>query len=180
MSEEPGKKKLTLTVDERVIEKAKSLGFNLSEVTESVLRSFSFQPSEADTEEEYQKYSELFHSMIPLLKQFGTAVEIGHAPHEPETIEGKEYRFPDWVFLLGSDGKIYVEDWEDPFGDIHDVDLWQFYHPRQILTNFVSALSDAQERRKEKLGEIEMAKRIVEAMTQGIKKLPPMKEGKKI
>ena len=46
MSEETGKKKLTLTVDEKVIEKAKSLGFNLSEVTESILRSFYLQEDE--------------------------------------------------------------------------------------------------------------------------------------
>jgi hypothetical protein len=116
--------------------------------------------------------------MTPLLKQFGTSVEIGHAPHEPQTIDEKEYHYPDWVFLLGLDGKIYIEDWEDPLGDIHDVELWQFYHPRQILTNFVSALSDAQESRKERLGEIEMAKRIIEAMTKGIKS-PSKKKGMK-
>jgi len=179
MSEQAGKKKLTLTVDEKVVEKAKSLGFNLSEVTESVLRSFSFKPSETDREEEYRKYSELFQSMIPLLKQFGTSVEIGQAPHEPETIEGKEYRYPDWFFLLGNDGKIYVQDWEETILEVHDVELWQFYHPRQILSNFVTALSEAQERRSEKLGELEMAKRIVEAMTQGVKKSPSKKEGKK-
>ena len=180
MVEEPVKKKLTLTVDEEVIEKAKSLGFNLSEVTESVLRSFAFKPTEADKEHEYQKYSELFESMKPLLKEYGTGVQVGSAPRDPTTIDGKEYRYPDFEFFLGVDGKLYVDEFEEPFGDIRDVELWQFHHPRQILANFVSALSEAQERRREKLGELEMARRIVDAMAAGIKQKSPLKkEGKK-
>lgn len=169
MSEELGKKKLTLTVDEKVIEKAKSLGFNLSEVTESVLRSFAFQPTKADTDQVYRKYAELFESMKPLLQQYGTGVSIGSVPQKPFEIDGKESQPPDLDLYLGSDGQVYLEDFEEPFKDIHGVELWQLSTPKQILANFVSSLSEAQERRKEKIGELEMARRIVEAMTEGVR-----------
>jgi hypothetical protein len=164
MVDELIKRKLTLSVDEKVIEKAKDLGINISEVTESVLRSFAFKPSEADKEEEYQKYIELFVAMKPLLQQYGAFVTIG--AHQGEDVD------------LAPDGRLTMPIFEDdPFiEDIHSFELWELYNPRDILSNFVSALSDAKERRKEKLGELEMAKRIVEAISQSMKMEKSSKE----
>lgn len=177
MSEETGKKKLTLTVDEKVVENAKHLGFNLSEVTESVLRSFAFKPTKADTEQEYRKYAELFSSMVPLLQQFGAIATVGSVPQKVVEIDGKEWQPPSLGLLLAKDGKIYLEDWEEPYNDIRQIDLWQFASPKQILANFVAALSEAQERRKEKLGELEMAKRVIDAMSQTMRAGKPPKKG---
>lgn len=163
MSEETGKKKLTLTVDEKVIERAKDLGINISEVTESVLRGFAFKPSGEDREEEYRKYVELFASMRPLLEQYGAWVNVG------EYDKGVDLN-------LTADGRIFMPEFEDYLDNIHSIELWHLYSPKKILANFVSALTDAKERRKEKLGELEMAKRIVEAITESMRSSSPSKK----
>lgn len=169
MSEESGKRKLTLSVDEKVIEKAKDLGLNLSEVTESVLRSFAFKPSEADREEEYRKYEELFDSMKPLLQEYDTSAKVGRVPQEPVEIQGERYPVSDVDLLLGADGRIWMTEFESFAKGIRDFELWHFLSPKEILANFVSSLSEAKERRKEKLGELEMAKRIIDAISETMK-----------
>jgi len=42
------KEKLTLSVDKETVEKAKKLGINISEITEKVLRGFTFSAKEAE------------------------------------------------------------------------------------------------------------------------------------
>jgi len=70
------KKKLTLSVDSRVVEKAKSLGLNLSEITEKVLRTFAFAPTDVDRKALYTKYRELFDTMVPMLRDYNASVQV--------------------------------------------------------------------------------------------------------
>ncbi len=46
MVRNPEKKKLTLSIDSEVIEKAKELGLNLSEITEKALKISSLSPND--------------------------------------------------------------------------------------------------------------------------------------
>lgn len=176
MSEEHGKRKLTLSVDEEVIEKAKDLGINISDVTEGILRGFAFRPSESDTDAVYKHYEELFKVMVPLLKQYGTGVDVGEIPPDPE--EASKYPTPPIDLYLSEDGKVWMSEVEDYVKDIHDIKLWQLYEPKKILSNFVKSLSNAKERRKGQLEELEMATRVVLAMTESLKKPKVAKESK--
>jgi len=73
---ESKKQKLTLSVDADVVEKAKNLGWNISDITEKVLRGFAFEPKATEKEALYKKYEELFDVMRSLLQKYDTWVEI--------------------------------------------------------------------------------------------------------
>lgn len=167
MSPEPEaesvKKKLTLSVDEKVIEKAKDLGINLSEVTEGILRGFAFKPDESDKKAEYRQYQELFKVMVPLLQEYSTGVKVAvRVPDVDET------NYATVEYYLTQDGRIWIDEVET-YVDMEKVPIWMYLEPKEILSNFLETLSRAKERRKDRLAELELAKRIVEAMTNSIK-----------
>ena len=54
------KEKLTLSVDKKVVKKAKEMGINISEITENVLKGFTFEPTSAEKTTLVEKYKELF------------------------------------------------------------------------------------------------------------------------
>jgi len=66
------KKKLTLSVDSDVIQKAKELGLNLSEITESALKMTSFANEEGRITQEklIKAYQNVFQVMAPILKKW--------------------------------------------------------------------------------------------------------------
>jgi len=71
------KQKLTLSVDPDVVKKARRLGINISEITEGILRGFSFSPSSIETAALYEKYQQLFQTMLPLMKKYEINVKVG-------------------------------------------------------------------------------------------------------
>ena len=161
------KKKLTLSVDEEVVKRAKSLGFNLSEFTESVLDAYAFSPEKTAKNHLYQKYGELFASMKPLLEEYGTSVEVALWIYDDG--EGNEGEVK--VFLE-SDGKLrqYASGDVDEYGNevakpIEIAGVGNTFHStKTILENFIKAVTAAKEKRAEQIGELEMAKRMVEAI----------------
>src|SRR5439155_6231589 len=85
MSEPEAKKqKLTLSVDKEVVDRAKELGLNLSEITENVLRGFAFSPKDESKAEVYAKYKELFATVQPLLKDYDASIEVAREVHLDE------------------------------------------------------------------------------------------------
>ena len=167
------KKNLMLTVDENVVEKAKALGINISDVTEGILRGFVFKPTQSDRETEYQYYEELFKVMVPLLQEYSTSVKVGVEYPEPDAEHQVTYEY-----YLGQDGKLWVTEW-DTHCAIRDAPIWVYLEPKQILSNFIDALYMAREKRKDRLKELEVVRRMVEAMTGSIKPKEPEKEGGK-
>src|SRR5271157_1689006 len=80
-----GKKNLMLTVDQDVIEAAKKLKLNISDITEKVLKGFAFAPDQLERETVYAKYEELLKVMEPLLQQYDVSVPVGEWIEDPET-----------------------------------------------------------------------------------------------
>jgi len=170
MSTKGKKKNLMLTVDENVVEKAKALGINISDVTEGILRGFVFKPSQSDKETEYRYYEELFKVMLPLLQEYSTAVTVAVQRPDPD-----DTKTPTYVFDLVQDGRIWVEDFDTEVS-LRSIPIWAFLSPREILADFIDSLYNAKERRKDRLAELEVAKRIIEAFTEGVKPKSPQKK----
>lgn len=155
------KEKLTLSVDRDVVEKAKSLGINISDLTELALRGFSFSAKEADKSALYKSYEELFSAMKTILDQYSASVKIASmAITDEKTGDFLEY---DDISLC-SDGTFYSNTFEATFTDIMKIPPYEFCTPREILSNLVDALAKSVAQRKETIRELEMAKRIVSAI----------------
>ena len=153
------KQKLTLSVDPDVVKKARGLGINISEITEGILRGFSFTPSGLETDALYEKYEQLFETMMPLLKKYGTSVQIG----DYHIYEGYELVAREEIDLLTS-GELWCPALEISFKNIKEIELYCLRKPKDILTTFIETLSQSAEKHKQQLTELEMARRIIEAI----------------
>lgn len=169
------KEKLTLSVDEEVVKKAKKLGINISEITEKVLKGFTFAPTGAEKSHIRAKYKELFDTMLPLLREYHTSVEVASqdVTTPEEQAKGVHYDVPIDLFTTGELGVAELEE-TIPF---EEISLHEFYPPKKILSGFIDAITRGSERMKEHLKELEMAKRIVEAVAKSMGKAPT-KRGK--
>lgn len=158
------KEKLTLSVDKDVVEKAKDLGINISELTEKVLAGFTFEPTKLDESQVRAKYQELFATMVPLLKKFNTAVKVGKFL---ETVDvGLEEEL---IIELCSDGGLFAFypdiDFEKAF-NLQEINLNLLLPPNEILNEFIKAISEGAKKHKERLKELEMTKKIIEAISE--------------
>ncbi|SRR6266705_3531771 len=155
------KRKLTLTVDAEVVEKARAVGLNLSEITEKVLRGFAFSPQKGDKAEVYAKYRELLETMKPTVSEYGVSVVIA------EYIEDEKSGTLETIRLTPT-GELYSDQAGEvfPIKDIEKVPLYLLHQPKQILSNFIGSLSEEKQQRRERIGELEMAKRIILAMNE--------------
>ena len=156
------KQRVNLSIDGEVVKKARELGINISQITEDILRGFSFTPNNIENEAIYEQYQQLFETMQPLLKQYSTSVKVGIEDLKDK--DGKIMTYTD-IHLL-SDGRLYLDEVEYATNNIRDIDVSYFNDPKEILSNFIEALSNGVERRKARITEIEMAKRIIDAITQ--------------
>lgn len=159
------KKKLTLSVDRALVEKAKKLGVNISEITEQVLKHVTgVAEKKIVTKDELNKaYEELFKAMLPAMKKFGTAVKVGYMNIEIKVPKSKKVTdmgsFPVYLLQNGTLWSPYLE--ESP--KLEDV---IFYLPKEILSNYIDSLVKASEWNREKLKELEIFKRVIEALTE--------------
>src|SRR4030042_4661323 len=146
------KEKLTLSVDKEVVEKAKKLGINISEITEKVLRGYT--SAEKPKGNLYEAYQKLFDSIVPLLKEFDCRVKIaeGYDTLVTTDSDGKdhEYDVPINIFLE-SDGSFYIDEFDHIFKDIQSISSRDFLSPEKILSNLVDALAKSEEKREEKM-----------------------------
>lgn len=154
------KSKLTLSVDKEIVNKAKGLGLNLSEITERVLRSFTFTPSKTDRETIYEAYRGMFDIMLPLLKEYDTYVIVAKTTEDIQ--DDNTFLELEWELL--ADGTLWNSDFEVEYIEITSIPTYAFLEPPKILFNFITSLANAKERRKEKLEQIELAKRILSAI----------------
>jgi hypothetical protein len=154
------KEKLTLSVDSEVVEKAKRLGLNLSEIAEVALRGFSFSAKEAESSALYQSYKALFDAMKPVLNLYDASVKIASPEIKDKT--GDVLGLED--IMLCPDGTFYAETFETAFADVGQIPTYAFCSPKEILSNLVDALEKSSTRRKDTIRELEMARRIVNAI----------------
>jgi hypothetical protein len=154
------KRKLTLSVNKEVVDKAKKLGINISEITESVLKGFVFTPKVLDDDVIYQHYDELFNVMLPLMEKYKFHVDIAQ---DVEFDDNDEVLWAANV-SLEPEKVFYVDQFDTRFTDIKKIDVNDFHPPLTILETFLSNMTNAVEKRRENIKEIEMAKRIVQAI----------------
>jgi len=174
------KEKLTLSVDKEVVKKAKSLGVNISDITEKVLRGYT--SAEKPNGSLHDAYRQLFDSILLLLKEFDCNVKIAGCVDTVVSMDsqGKQYEteMPIDIFLE-SDGSFYIDQFDEHFTDIKKIVPRDFLTPERILSNLVDALASGEEARKEKMKEILMAKRIIDAISETLVKKPSTTHGEK-
>lgn len=171
------KEKLTLSVDKEVVDKAKKLGINISDITEKVLTGYT--AAEKPNNDLYKAYTQLFDSIIPLLKEFDCSVKIAEGIDTVHSTdgEGKKSDYDmEFNFYICSDGSLYNEEFDSTLEGIEQIPRPFFFSPERILANVVAALANSKEKREEQIKEIQMAKRIIDAMSESLLKKQPTKE----
>ena len=176
------KEKLTLSVDKGVVEKAKNLGINISEITETVLKGYT--SAEKPVGSIYDAYKDLFDSIQPLLKEFDCSVKVAESWIEAEAEEGRIERLDIEDETCLTEGGLFLvtnnlTDEQYYIDDITKIRPGEFLAPKQILTNLVNELVKSQEKRKAKMDEILMAKRIIDAMSESLLKKQSASESEK-
>jgi hypothetical protein len=172
-----GKEKLTLSVDKEVVEKAKKLGINISEITENILKGYT--SAEKPNGSIYYAYRQLFDAITPLLKEFGGQIKVGEGTElvEVQDEKGKIYdQEITYDIFLAPDGSFYLDTYELRITDIEKIDQQDFSSPEKILSNLVDVLAKTKEANEEKMRQIMMAKRIVDAMSETLIKRPLAKK----
>ena len=168
------KEKLTLSVDKEVVEKAKKLGINISDITEKVLTGYT--SAEKPEGNMHDAYTQLFDSILPLLKEFDCRVKIAESWFDID----EEQRVPEDETYLTPYGTFFIKAFAQPedyyITDIKKIPPGEFLTPEKILSNLVNELATCQEKRKEKMDEILMAKRIIDAMSETLLRKKPTKE----
>lgn len=156
-----------MSVDKEVVQKAKKLGINISDITEKVLKGYT--SAEKPNGSLYDGYRLLFDSIVPLLKEFSVDVKIAEQTVTGE-IDGNEITIGTNDIFLESDGSFWSSLFEASLKDIEKISMRDFLSPKEILANLVDALVKSKEAREKQMKEILMAKRIIEAMTEGLTK----------
>lgn len=152
------------------MKKAKKLGINISDLTELALRGFTFSAKEADASALYNAYESLFAAMKPIMDQYDTSVKIAS---EVLSVDGETGLIETEAILLLTDGSFYSETQEVDFKDISKISPGAFLTPKEILSNLVEALSRSMAQRKETIREVEMARRIVDAIASSLQHKSP-------
>lgn len=170
----PEKKKLTLSINSEVIEKAKELGLNLSEITETALKISALGHDEeklATPDKLRDAYWDILEKISKILKKWDIHLKIGGYSEleEYRGSDGKKgstyisydyFLYENEVYLWAeySDEKP-VKTWT-----IDDVDLpiTKFYYPEKIITILVDQLHEKAMENKEVLDKLQILKNILE------------------
>jgi hypothetical protein len=168
------KQKLTLGIDKEVIERAKAAGINISAMTEELLKSVTYEPKGKSTDDVVKAYEELFDSMDLLVRKYELWVEVGFAsigdPNYDDDLET-------FKIYLRLDPQGYPFLWRTHPDDDGDgptsvaEDLPFLYKPKTILENLISALLGRVEENKQKIRELELAKRFVKVLLSDIERI---------
>lgn len=154
------KQKLTLSVDRDVVRRAKEMRINISEFTENLLDAFTFKKHLKD-EDVYEKYANLFTSMLPLMRKFNFTIKVAEA----NMIDENGYLIT-WNAYLRTDGSIFDPHEYDVIEDIKKIDTVSFLSPERLLSDFMDKLSNVEERLERRSKSLEMAKKIVDAVSE--------------
>jgi hypothetical protein len=161
-----GKQKLTLTVDGELVEAAHKLDLNISELTEQVLRGYTFDPAGLEAGASRDQYKDLLASMDALLAKYRCTIIVG------ETVDPNAGDSMTPVFYSGR-GQFYtITEIDEEGGGTSEFDESvnlkevRFLGPNKILKNFFESIERAKTQRKEEVEGLAVAKRIVEVLTE--------------
>ncbi len=170
-----GKRKLTLSVDAETVERAKGLGINISDLTEQVLRSFTFKAGDDPDETVRHQREELFNSMIPLLRRYRTKIKVGEWANlecvgdeqYPGDVEGEVTLRGDGKFYLS--GGYVASTGEEPEGTLEDLEEdYEIYFSttEEILKEFLKVIETERASRQQSVEALVVARKVVEAIAQ--------------
>ena len=154
------KQRLNLSVNKEAVQKAKEMGLNLSEITENILIGYTFESKEADDETLRKQYTELLKTMLPLMKKHNFKVKI-----EEDSFMVDNFLAKTETYYLPS-GLIYNSWTDEEDDDLSRYDPTSLFPPDKILTNFIEELSNIATYRERLSRELELAKRIVQAISE--------------
>jgi hypothetical protein len=162
------KEKVTFTIDANVIEKARELNVNLSQITETVLRSFAYRAKPASKKQVYAGYRLLFELLTPLLMEYDCDLVVGTILAPPN-----EDPILSITIVLTPDGTLQEIDYEgltSPIKNLESISTRHLLSPLDILKKLVDTLYDASQEQERILEELELAKRIILAIQPSILK----------
>ena len=154
-----GKQKLTLSVDKTTVSKAKEMGLNLSDITEQILIGYTYENEAYPDDILKQKYLELFKAMHPIMKKHNYRLKIGEKNFLVDNYVAKMQTF------LQPDGYIWNSWTDEETLDLNGYDLSDLDSPKKITSHFLEELSNIVNRGKIVSRELEMAKKIVDVIT---------------
>jgi hypothetical protein len=173
------KQKLTLSVETGIVEQAKKLGVNISELTEQVLRGYAIKDDGLDWKSYKGQYLAFLHTMDPLLTKYRASVVVGDLFARPGE-KDKSYEGEIRYYGSGRFSTDMIEDYltldelESPSYSVG------FRNPGYVLQTFVRELESAKIRRKEEIANLLIASRIVNAIYEADSKsdaTPPKTRG---
>jgi hypothetical protein len=168
------KKKLTLSINSEVIEKAKELGLNLSEITETALKISALGHDEeklVTPDKLRNAYRDILEKISKILIKWDMRLEIGS--------------YSEWTEYTNSDGKkgstnisyeyfLYENEvylWAE-FSDEEPIKTWtidnadlpitKFYDPEKIITILIDQLHEKAMENKETLDKLQILKNILD------------------
>ena len=155
------RKKLTLSVDSDVIKKAKELGLNLSEITESALKITSFGEEKeklTTTEKLVEAYRKVFQTMTPILAKWNAAIKIGehleYGNKEKQYLHTYEYYLTETDIYLWTDIADEAINWWKL--DDKKLPVYYFYDPERIIKELIDKLYKIAEDNKTKVKKLEV------------------------
>ena len=161
------KKKLTLSIDSEVIEKAKKLGLNLSEITEKALKISSLSDDNRVTPDKLREvYVDILKIILKILKRWDVRqLKIGEFYEEQGLIRYWFQLVPSRVELfsnipnMGPEGQEPEQTWhlED-----ENLPIFKFYDAEKIITNLIDKLYDKANKNKETIDKLQILKNILE------------------
>ncbi len=170
---ESEKKKLTLSINSEVIEKAKKLGLNLSEITEKALKisSLSSDDEIVTPDKLREVYIDVLKKISYILEKWNTRLKIGSEDELLEFTDSsgkKSYGNVNFTYILSP---YEVRRWcdlnpEEPdeiwrFDD-ENLPVTSFYNPEKIIINLVDKLYDKAKENKEVLYKLQVLRNILE------------------
>lgn len=161
------KKKLTLSINSEVIEKAKKLGLNLSEITEKALKISSLSDDQIVTPDKLREvYIDILKIILKILKKWDLRqLKIGGFYEEDGLIYYWYQLAPDRVNLW-SDIPAGSGEPEEPVKTWHledeNLPISNFDDPEKIITSLIDKLYDKANKNKEILNKLQILKNILE------------------
>ena len=158
-----GKQKLTLSVEAGIVDQAKKLGVNISELTEQVLKGYAIREDGLHWKSYQAQYAAFLKTMDPLLSKYGASVVVGDLIAKPGE---KDTAFEGEIRYHGTGG--FSTDMIEDIRSLDELENGQYLvglrNPGSVLQNFVKELENAKVRRKEEIANLLIAARIVDAI----------------
>lgn len=157
------KKKLTLSIDSGVIDKAKKLGLNLSEITEKALTMSSFGLDDevlATPEILREAQINIFRKLAKILNKWDTTLRIGDDQELGAPIFYDYILTPYEVELWASyQDEAPLQSWK--FDD-EKLPISKFYGPDKIITILIDDLYEKANKNREFLDKLQLLKNIID------------------